>query len=105
MAVTRAQEFGVTLTPGNHPTLPFMVDGVGCTVPPYLRVLCTLHTCEVNSLGFKRGDEPWTRKYFKLRNQIERAELKRVAGRRRLRGAHGPEHEHPNNSQRGTTNE
>ena len=80
MATERAAEFGVTLTNGNHPTLPYMVDGVGCTVPPYLRVLCTLHTCEVNSFGFKRGDTVWTDEYFKLRDQIEQLELDRAAG-------------------------
>lgn len=83
MATERAKEFGVSLTNGNHATLPYMVEGVGCTVPPYLRVLCTLHTCAINSIGFKKGDRNWTRRYFALRAHIERAEC------RRLRGAHG----------------
>jgi hypothetical protein len=33
-----------------------------------------MHTCQINSLGFKPGDEKWTRKYFCLRAKIERLE-------------------------------
>jgi len=47
----------------------------GCTVAPYLRPCCTLHTCDINGLGFKRGDIKWTNKYFKLRKSIEALEL------------------------------
>lgn len=68
-------EWGVTLSPTGHPTLDFMGwDGeksTGCTIAPHLRPMCTLHTCEVNSLGFKRGDATWTENYFALREKIE----------------------------------
>lgn len=47
----------------------------GCTAEPHLRPLCTVHTCAINSLGYKRGDQNWTEKYFKLRNKLEALEL------------------------------
>ena len=65
-----AKEQGVTLTRGDHPTLPFM-SASGCTVPPHLRPICTVHVCCINSLGFKPNDPKWTKKYFKLREKIE----------------------------------
>ena len=77
MAIEYAQErYGVTLEPTGHPTLPMMGPN-GCTVAPHMRPLCTLHTCTINSVGFKPYDAPWTRKYFKLRNQIDRLEMER----------------------------
>lgn len=53
-----------------HPTLPFM-SSTGCVVEPYLRPMCTLHTCEINSWGFKRDDPDWTKEYFQLRDKID----------------------------------
>ena len=47
----------------------------GCTVPPHLRPTCTIHTCEINSVGCKKGDTKWTDKYFELREEIEIIEL------------------------------
>lgn len=73
MAEDRAKEFGVILQLQDHPTLKFMGQN-GCTVPPYLRPLCTLHTCAINSFGFKPGDDKFTKKYFRLRALIEGAE-------------------------------
>lgn len=73
MATETAQLLGVELQTQNHPTLPYMGPN-GCVVPPHVRPLCTLHTCAMNSLGFKPGDDQWTRKYFRLRAAIERAE-------------------------------
>jgi hypothetical protein len=64
---------GVVLQETGHAMLPFMGEH-GCTVPPHLRPLCTVHTCAVNRFGFKPGDEAWTRKYFRLRRAIEKAE-------------------------------
>jgi hypothetical protein len=68
-------EWGFDLTPlkTDHPTLPFMGPD-GCTVPPHLRPLCSLHTCDINNVGMKKGDPGWTDKYFKLREQIEELE-------------------------------
>ena len=69
------EEWGVDLTPvrTDHPTLPFM-GPAGCSVPPYLRPLCTLHVCSINDIGIKPGDSEWTSKYFKLREQIDELE-------------------------------
>lgn len=54
-------------------TLPFMSES-GCIVPPYLRPMCTAHTCQMNSLGYRnRGDgldQEWTQKYNDIRDDI-----------------------------------
>lgn len=69
---------GIALQRSDHdPKLLFMSPG-GCTVPPYLRPLCTVHTCAIAAFGEKPGDKPWTREYFKLRNAIHRAERKEM---------------------------
>ena len=70
MAEEIAAEEGVQLIPTSHPTLKFM-GPTGCIVEPYLRPLCTLHTCAVNGIGFKAGDDVWNKKYFALRKQLE----------------------------------
>lgn len=70
MAEEIAAEAGVTLTRTDHPTLKFM-GPKGCIVEPHLRPLCTLHTCDVNNLGFKRNDEAWTKRYFEIREALE----------------------------------
>ncbi len=57
----------------DHPTLMFMGKD-GCVCPPHYRPLCTLHTCAISSFGHKPNDSEWTKKYFKLRNKIEKAE-------------------------------
>lgn len=63
--------------PDRQGDLQFM-SKTGCTVPPYLRPLCTLHTCEISRLGFKTGEggAVWTRVYFSLRNLINKLEFK-----------------------------
>ncbi len=77
MAEERAEEFGVEILRTDHPTLKFMGSS-GCVVPPYLRPLCTLHTCAINSFGFKPGDPKWSAKYFKLRDKITLEENEKV---------------------------
>lgn len=67
------QEWGVSLPVTNHSKLPLM-GPQGCTAEPHLRPQCTLHTCDINSLGMKKGDLDWTEKYFKLREEIEELE-------------------------------
>ena len=69
MAGEIADEAGVQLIATGHPTLKYMGES-GCIVPPHLRPLCTLHTCDIGNLGFHRTDMEWTEKYFKLREQI-----------------------------------
>jgi hypothetical protein len=90
MAAETAILEGITLPKTEHPRLPFMgveivssgfpalskMEETGCTVPPHLRPLCTMHTCDINSCGFKPSDPRWTKEYFKLRVIIERLEAK-----------------------------
>ncbi len=66
------KEWGVDLTPlrTGHDKLPYM-GPEGCVVAPHLRPLCALHTCQVNGVGFKPGDDVWNEHYFKLREEIE----------------------------------
>ena len=69
------EEFGITLKeePPTKKGLLFIGEH-GCTVEPYLRPNCTVHTCDINSFGVKRGDPVWTEKYFQLRGRIEELE-------------------------------
>lgn len=71
------ERWGVDLTRGTHPKLPLMGE-IGCLAAPHLRPICTLHTCDINSLGFKKGVGKeagnWTKRYFKLRSKIEELE-------------------------------
>lgn len=72
-----AKEFwNIDLIPTDNKKLPFMSE-IGCIVSPHLRPSCTMHTCEINSLGIKKNDKEWTNKYFELRNKIEIIEEKR----------------------------
>ena len=64
---------GVELKETGHSRLKYM-GPVGCVVPPYLRPLCTLHVCSINSIGVDLKDSDFTEKYFKLRDQIEGTE-------------------------------
>lgn len=52
--------------------IPFLKDGK-CVVPPHLRPMCTLHQCDINGVGFFKGDLPLTKKYFRLRERLERS--------------------------------
>lgn len=53
---------------------PFFAGSGGCIVPPHLRPICTIHTCEIAEQGCKPGDAVWTTKYFKLRDEIGKCE-------------------------------
>lgn len=71
MAMELAAEQGIVLERTNHPRLPLM-GADGCTAPPHLRPLCTLHVCCIGSFGFKPNDPGWTREYFRIRRAIDR---------------------------------
>lgn len=78
MAITIAkEEWGVELTITEHPELPLMGPN-GCTAAPHFRVLCTLHTCKINSLGFEPGDPKWTEAYFELREKLNILEYEKM---------------------------
>lgn len=63
------EKWNIELQSTGHPSLLFMGSN-GCIVEPHLRPFCTLHTCSINSLGFKKNDSEWTTEYFKLRDEI-----------------------------------
>lgn len=69
------EERGVILERTDNPKLPFMSKD-GCTVAPHLRPHCTVHTCDINTLGYKKDDDDWSRRYFNLRADIEKEELR-----------------------------
>lgn len=81
----RAKELGVTIPEKTNNPIPYM-GGNGCVVPPYLRPICTMHTCDINSLGFVRDysstglkpDKEKTTEYFRLRKEIEELELQLI---------------------------
>lgn len=81
MACIITKEFaltqGVVLQeyPPNHKGAFYLGEN-GCTVAPHLRPICTVHTCQIGSLGFKPGDPKWTKKYFKIRDTIDALESK-----------------------------
>lgn len=62
---------------GDHPELPYMGPN-GCKVPPHLRPHCTLHHCDINSLGFFRDNLALTARYFEICEEIERLEMERM---------------------------
>lgn len=72
LTIEIAENEGVNLERTDHPKLTLMGPN-GCTAPPHLRPLCTLHTCAIASHGWKPGDPEWTKRYFSLRELIETA--------------------------------
>lgn len=74
MAIEYApRRWGVELKETGHEKLPLMGEN-GCVAAPHLRVLCTLHVCCINSLGFDPKDPRWTERYFELREEINELE-------------------------------
>ena len=72
LAENRAKEFNVKLTPTNNPRIKFLDEKGNCIVPPYLRVLCTIHICD--KLFF--GDAKFGEEYFKIRDELDKLEYK-----------------------------
>lgn len=70
-AIEMAAERGVVLASTGHPTLPLM-GPKGCVAEPHLRPMCTLHVCSINGMGFDAKDSAFTKKYFALRDEIDR---------------------------------
>ena len=70
------KEYGVTLVPTKHPTLPLMGSN-GCIAEPHLRPLCTVHVCSISGIGNKHNDDEWVKKYAQLRAKLERIEYRR----------------------------
>lgn len=77
-AINYAEEiFDIKLTKTDHPKLPLMGPS-GCIADPYLRPMCTYHTCDINGFGCDPKDPKWTKKYFKLRDKIEELNFKEL---------------------------
>jgi len=34
-----------------------------------------VHTCEISSIGHKRGDWTWTKRYFQIRDELDEIEM------------------------------
>ena len=83
MTIERAEEhWGVELEWTAHERLPLM-GPEGCIAEPHLRPMCTMHTCDVNGLGFKMHPAPdpsWDDRYWELRTSIEELEGAVVMG-------------------------
>jgi hypothetical protein len=60
--------WGVALEPTGHPDLPLMGE-TGCTAPPHLRPICTLHACSIAGIGAS-SDPKWDDRYYQLRDKI-----------------------------------
>jgi len=74
MAIEYAEEdWGVELKTTEHPRLPLMGSN-GCTAPPHLRPLCTLHTCRMSGIG-SSGNPAWDVQYLELREKINEVEF------------------------------
>lgn len=64
-------EFGQEVPPSTkNPRCQFLDSNGKCLVQPHFRPLCTRHTCDINSLGFKPKDPKWTEAYFDLTEKI-----------------------------------
>jgi hypothetical protein len=65
--------YGIDLPHDPTAKLPLLGPS-GCTAEPYLRPMCTVHTCDVLTWG--HGDtREWTETYFDLRDRISRMEF------------------------------
>jgi len=71
------EEWSMELPPFNDAEIPYL-SNQGCVIEPYLRPMCTFHTCEICSLGFKKDDNKWTDRYFDLRHSIDELEFERM---------------------------
>ena len=78
MALERAVEWHTPLEPTGNPEM-LLLGPTGCVAAPHLRPLCSLHHCDISSLGFHRTDREWTKRYFVLREKIDRIEWKCAA--------------------------
>lgn len=72
MAREYARSQGIELQEGNG-RLPFLGEN-GCTVPPHLRPVCTIHVCTVSWAGKSHieHDPEKTKEYFALRARLEK---------------------------------
>ena len=75
MALRRAKEvWHEELVPTSHPRLPLM-GPQGCIAPPHTRPLCSIHVCEGTLSRLGIFEQEWSRKYWKLRDEISELEF------------------------------
>lgn len=77
-------DWDVELPRTEHPKYPLMATDGHCTAPPHMRPLCAVHCCVIQAFGGNLKDPAWTKRYWGLRNKIERLEWKkkeRVSGK------------------------
>ncbi len=67
--------FEVDLAITTNAKIPLLGPDGKCTAPPHMRPMCSVHSCDINSIGVFRGDRPRTSAYFKLREEIDLLEL------------------------------
>ena len=73
---TAKEEYGLELQPTGNAILLLDENG-SCTAPYHVRQMCSFHSCDINSLGYFKGDPERTEKYFTIRDEIELLEIKR----------------------------
>ncbi len=71
IAENMASVHGVILQKTANEKLPFLDKNNQCVVPPHLRPMCSLHQCDIASIGGDANDPEWTKEYFELREQLD----------------------------------
>lgn len=66
-------KYGIDLPITDNKELPLMGEN-GCIAAPHHRPICSIHCCSITSLGHKAKPEDWTKKYFEIRDEIEKLE-------------------------------
>jgi hypothetical protein len=61
--------------------IPLLRDGGTCVAEPHLRGMCSMHSCDINSVGFFKGNPQLTNQYFEVRDEIESIEMQDYANR------------------------
>lgn len=75
------EQFGVDVRPkrmsslGGESCKDYYLSPTGCVLEPHYRPMCTLHTCDIMSWGYKPNDEEWTKRYFEIRDSISEVEF------------------------------
>lgn len=68
-------EWWIVLKKTQNSLLPLLWDN-WCTAAPHLRPSCTKHVCCINKFWSKPWDNQWTQKYFTIRQEIDKLEVK-----------------------------
>jgi hypothetical protein len=66
-----AVSLGIVLAPTKNKNVPLLDENNRCIAPPHLRPLCSIHQCDISSVGTCVEDPSWTKKYFKIREKLD----------------------------------